>query len=223
MLPRILEPEAMDTPEEAREYDAMDHAAVNGRFVADFLAAHGPCQGGELLDAGAGPARIAVALCQADPAAHVLALDLAEAMLELARQNVAAAGLSGRIRCVQGDVKALAWPDGRFEAVISNTIVHHIPDPAPALAELARLVAPGGTLFVRDLVRPATGALVASLVATYAGGDSPAAQGLFEASLRAALTVDELRAIARQIGLDPGGISMTSDRHWTWSWKRPAP
>ena len=131
MLPRVLEPEAMDTAEEARDYDAMDHAAVNARFVADFLAAHGPCRGGEILDVGTGPGRIAIALCRADPAARVLALDLAEAMLDLARRNVAAAGLTVRIACVQGDAKGLPWPDGRFEAVISNTIVHHIPDPAP--------------------------------------------------------------------------------------------
>ena len=38
MLSRVLEPEAMDTAEEARDYDAMDHARVNAAFVADFLA-----------------------------------------------------------------------------------------------------------------------------------------------------------------------------------------
>src|SRR4051794_28312246 len=156
MLPRVLEPEAMETPAEASEYDAMDHAKVNAQFVADFLAEHGRCRGGELLDVGTGPARIAIALCQADPAARVLATDLADAMLELARRNVAAARLDARIRCIRGDAKSLPWPDGRFEAVISNTIIHHIPDPAPALAEMVRLVAPGGTLFVRDLIRPAT-------------------------------------------------------------------
>jgi ubiquinone/menaquinone biosynthesis C-methylase UbiE len=221
MLPRVLEPEAMDTPEEARDYDAMDHATVNARFVADFRAAHGPCRGGELLDVGTGPARIAIALCQADPAARVRALDLAEAMLALARRNVAEAGLTGRIACVRGDAKALASPDGSFEAVISNTIIHHIPDPAAALREMGRLVAPGGTLFVRDLARPASNAEVASLVAAYAGTESPAAQALFEASLRAALTVDELRTIAGSLGMDSAYVGMTSDRHWTWIWKRP--
>jgi ubiquinone/menaquinone biosynthesis C-methylase UbiE len=220
MLPRVLEPEAMDTPEEARDYDAMDHDAVNARFVADFLAAHGPCRGGEILDVGTGPARIAIALCQAEPSARLLAADLADAMLELARRNVAAAGLDGRIRCLKGDAKALPWPDGRFEAVISNTIVHHIPDPARALSEMARLVADGGTLFVRDLARPETDSEVAALVATYAGGESPPARALFEASLRAALTVSEVQAIARAQGLPPGGVAMTSDRHWTWSWHR---
>jgi len=220
MLPRVLEPEAMDTPEEAGDYDAMDHSEVNARFVADLLAAHGPCRGGSLLDVGTGPARIPIALCEADAAARVLALDLAEAMLVLARRNVAEAGLAGRITCVRGDGKALSWPDGQFEAVFSNTIVHHIPDPAPALAEMVRLVAPGGTLFVRDLARPDSQAAVAALVAAYTGGESPPARRLFEASLHAALTVPEVQAIATALGLPRDGITMTSDRHWTWTWKR---
>src|SRR4051794_20280580 len=106
MLPRILEPEAMDTPEEARDYDAMDHAAVNAQFVADFLATHGPCRGGELLDVGPGPARIPLELCRVDRDARVLGIALAEHMLEGARRNVAEAGLSGRIRCQWADAKA---------------------------------------------------------------------------------------------------------------------
>jgi ubiquinone/menaquinone biosynthesis C-methylase UbiE len=220
MLPRVLEPEAMDTPEEARDYDAMDHAEVNARFVADFLAAHGPGRGGEVLDVGTGPARIAIALCRADPAARVVGVDLAEAMLALARRNVAEAGLEGRITCVLGDAKGLDWPAGRFEAVLSNTIVHHFPDPAPALAEMIRLVAPGGMLFVRDLARPAGLEDVASLVAAYGGPAAPASR-LFEASLHAALTVPEVRDIARSLGLPREGVAMTSDRHWTWTWRRP--
>jgi ubiquinone/menaquinone biosynthesis C-methylase UbiE len=223
MLSRVLETEAMDAQEEARAYDAMDHATVNAQFVADFLAAHGPCRGGEILDVGAGSARIAIALCQADPAARVRATDLSEAMLDLARRNIAAKGLADRITCVTGDAKDLPWSDGSFEGVISNSIVHHIPDPAPALREMTRLVAPGGTLFVRDLARPDGDDVAASLVAKYAGAESKSAQAMFDASLRAALTFDELRAVLRALGLPLDGVIMTSDRHWTWVRKTEAP
>jgi ubiquinone/menaquinone biosynthesis C-methylase UbiE len=220
MLPRVLEPEAMDTPEEANDYDAMDHSEVNARFVADLLVAHGPCRGGEILDVGTGPGRIALALCQADPAARVVAVDMAEAMLALARRHVAGARLHERIACVRGDAKALPWADGRFEAVISNTIIHHIPEPSAALAEMARLVAPGGTLFVRDLARPATLTELALLVATYAGNEPPAARQLFEASLHASLTVAEVQSIVLSLGLPRESVAMTSDRHWTCIWKK---
>jgi ubiquinone/menaquinone biosynthesis C-methylase UbiE len=221
MLPRVLEPEVMDSPEEARDYDEMDHAAVNDRFVSDFREAHGPCRGGELLDVGTGPAQIPIALCRADPAARLLAIDLADAMLERARRNVSRAGLDERIRCVRADAKQADIPDGAFEAVISNTIIHHIPDPAPALAEVVRLVAPGGTVFIRDLARPETLSDVARLVATYAGSEQPAARDLFEASLHASLTVEEIKSLVRDLGLPDDGVTMTSDRHWTWIWRRP--
>lgn len=221
MLPRILEPEAMDTPEEARDYDLMDHAQVNGRFVADFLSAHGPCRGGEILDVGTGPGQIPIALCQADPLARVFGIDLAEQMLVRAGENIAQAGFGHRITLATSDAEGLSFSDGTFEAVISNTIAHHIPDPAPALGEMARVVAPGGTLFVRDLYRPDDEETLALLVAAYAGGEPPAARALFQASLHAALTVEEVRDIVARLGLPQDGVSMTSDRHWTWSWRRP--
>lgn len=220
MLSRVLEPEAMDTPEEARGYDAMDHSTVNARFAADFLAAHGPCRGGEILDVGTGTARIPIVICQQDPKARVLGLDLAHEMLRVAGQNVEAAGLLGRIRLEQGDIKALPWPDGGFEAVLSNTIVHHIPEPAGPLAVMARLVEPGGTLLVRDLTRPDTQADLDALVQLYAGAEAPAARQLFADSLRAALTLAEIRAMVRELGHDPDEVQMTSDRHWTWLWRR---
>jgi ubiquinone/menaquinone biosynthesis C-methylase UbiE len=223
MIPRTLEPEAMDTPEEARDYDAMDHATVNARFVAEFLDAHGPCRGGELLDVGTGPARIPIALCRADRSARVLGIDLAEAMLERARSNVAEAGLSDRIRCVRADAQGLLYPNGHFEAVLSNSIIHHLADPAPALAEMARVVAPGGTLFVRDLARPDDLEMLARLVTTYAGDEAPAARALFEASLHAALTLREVRDVVRTLVRSDADVVMTSDRHWTWSWHRPGP
>ncbi len=221
MLPRVLETEVMDRPEEAREYDAMDFAAVNARFVADFLAAHGPCRGGEVLDVGTGPARIPIALCRADRHVRVLGVDLSGPMLDLGRRNSADAELTDRIRFARGDAKNLPFPDGRFEGVVSNTIVHHIPEPAPALVEMARLVAPGGTLMVRDLARPADEATLDALVELHAGSEPPAARAMFRDSLHAALTVAEVQAMIESLGLSGSDVIMTSDRHWTWTWRRP--
>ncbi len=222
MIPRVLEPEAMETAEEVREYDAMDHSAVNARFVDDFLSAHGPCRGGEILDVGTGTARIPIALCLADSQARILALDLSLTMLERAAENIIAVGLSGRIRCHHGDAKSLASPfgEGSFEGVVSNTIVHHIPDPEPALESMVRLVAPGGTLMIRDLARPQSRQDIVRLADTYAGSESPDARALFEASLGAALTLDEIAQLVHSLGLPASDVRMTSDRHWTWIWNR---
>jgi ubiquinone/menaquinone biosynthesis C-methylase UbiE len=223
MIPRVLEPEAMETPEEVRQYDAMDHSAVNARFVDDFLAVHGPCRGGLVLDVGTGTARIPIALAMADKGARVLALDLSEAMLAQAASNIAQAGLAERIRCRLGDAKSLLhdFGEGSFEGVVSNTIIHHIPEPEPALDEMARLVGRGGTLLVRDLVRPDSPAGIVRLADLHAAGETQAARALFEASLGAALTLDEMRAIVRTLGHDESLVTMTSDRHWTWCFRRP--
>jgi ubiquinone/menaquinone biosynthesis C-methylase UbiE len=222
VLARVLEPEVMDKPEEARDYDAMDHSAVNVRFVADFQAAHGPMRGGEVIDVGTGPGRLPILLCRADRNARVLGVDLAGPMLDLARRHVSDSNLADRIRFARGDAKSLPFPDGRFEGVISNTIVHHIPEPAPALAEMARLVAPGGTLMIRDLARPADDDALASLVELHASSETLSARALFRDSLHAALTLEEVRAIVAGLDLPGGEVEMTSDRHWTWTWRRPS-
>src|SRR5688572_14738571 len=132
MLVRVLEPEAMDTAEEAADYDSMDHAEVNGRFVADFLAA--VRQRGEnlgsatVLDLGTGTARIPIELCRRSRF-RVVAVDAAAAMLNVARRNVERAGLSERIALEQVDAKRLPFADREFSFVMSNSIVHHIPQP----------------------------------------------------------------------------------------------
>jgi 2-polyprenyl-3-methyl-5-hydroxy-6-metoxy-1,4-benzoquinol methylase len=228
-LPRRLEPEVMDTAQEADDYDAMDHSQVNARFCDDLLAARTTL--GRVLDVGTGTALIPIALCLRAPDVKVEAIDLAAHMLALAERNVARAGLAGRVSVSLRDAKATGWPPGSFDTIISNSIVHHIPEPGDVLAEIWKLARSGGHLFVRDLERPATDARVAELVATYA--PVPAGlpgverarherqRDLFEASLRAALTVDEVRAIVAELGVPASAVRATSDRHWTLSCGKP--
>ena len=215
MLPRVLEPEVMDSPEEACAYDAMDHDQVNQVFVTDLLAfAAAP---GRVLDVGTGTARIPIELCRRNLNAQVLGVDLAAYMLAVAKENVRRAGLQKRIELQRIDAKGLPLPTATFEAVISNSIVHHIPQPRVALAEMARVAAPGGALFVRDLLRPASADAVEALARQYAAGASPHQRRLFEDSLRAALTLDEIRAVIAAMGFEPAQVAQTSDRHWTWA------
>src|SRR5262249_53330949 len=145
-------PEVMDSAEEARDYDAMDHATVNRVFVDDFLAfwdGRGP-----LLDVGTGTAQIPIDLCRRVAKAEVVAIDLAENMLLVGRANVRRAALEDRMRLHLCHAKRLPFYDGMFAGVISNSIVHHIPEPRLVLGEMVRVVVPGGILFVRDLLRP---------------------------------------------------------------------
>ncbi len=218
MLPRVLETEAMDTFDEAVDYDSMDHSEVNRVFAADVLAAG--LQEGETLDLGTGTAQIPIELCRQDYSARVLAVDSAEHMLEVARQNVLRAGLADRIRLQRIDAKRLPYADGQLANVISNSIVHHVPEPRGVLEEAWRVVAPGGLIFFRDLFRPADDHTVRHLVDTYAAGANRHQQQMFEDSLRAALTVEEMRELVAGLGQPADSVRATTDRHWTWVARR---
>ncbi len=213
-LKRVLEPEVMDTEDEARDYDSMDHAAVNQAFVDDLLA--GGEVRGDVIDLGTGTAQIPILLCQQTDDCRVMAIDLSIAMLDLARLNIEVNSLIDRISLAHVDSKSLDYDDDAFDVVISNSIVHHIPEPSAAIAEAVRVVKPGGRLFFRDLLRPADGATVERLVATYAAGADPHQRQMFDDSLRAALSLDEIRDIITSLGFDSTSVTATSDRHWTW-------
>jgi ubiquinone/menaquinone biosynthesis C-methylase UbiE len=220
MLPRVLEPEVMDALDEALDYNSMDHAEVNRIFAADLLAAGWNPAAGEILDLGTGTALIPLEICRQAPVAKIRAVDLSAQMLEVARQNVEKAGLTDRIALERIDAKELPYPDGHFAAVVSNSIVHHIPEPNRVFAEMWRILAPGGLIFARDLLRPAEDAEVRRLVEIYAAGANRHQRELFEASLRASLRVEELQTILAELGCDPRSVRATSDRHWTWTQRK---
>lgn len=222
----------MDTPEEARDYDGMDHRAVNAAFVDELLSvleasplagrlnsADSPVQ---ILDSGTGTALIPIEFCRRGGTAQITAIDLAGEMLALARRNVERAGAAGRIRLERCDGKKLPFADGSFDAVMSNSIVHHIPEPIEAVREMVRVLRPGGLLFVRDLLRPASADAVETLVQQYAGEENPHSQQMFRQSLHAALTVDEVQGLLLDLGLPAAWVTQTTDRHWTISGATPS-
>ncbi len=214
-ISRRLEPEAMDTADEAFVYDSMDHTSVNQQFVTDLLAFAPDL--GHVLDLGTGTARIPIELCRRHPGVRVMAVDLAIQMLEVARINLELAGLTPRIQLGHADSKALEFPAGHFEWVISNSLIHHIPEPLLALGEAVRVTAPSGGLFFRDLMRPESETELADLVHAYTGVESEPARLMFADSLRAALSLEEIRAIVSGLGFDPQTVRASSDRHWTWT------
>lgn len=224
MLNRILEPEVMDTVAEAIDYDQMDHSAVNCLFVDDLLSALGPIPPAitlQVFDAGTGTAQIPLELVRRGIPAMVTATDLAEQMLIVAQRNVKVAGFATSIRLELADCKQLAAADDTFDVVMSNSIVHHIPEPRRVLAELWRILKPGGLLFVRDLMRPCDQVTLDQIVETYAGTANHHQQQMFRESLHAALTVDEVRGLLAQVGIPSSSVQATTDRHWTIATKKP--
>lgn len=217
MLTRILEPEYMDNPAEAAAYDAMDHEDPNHAFVQRLLALGAR---GSMLDLGTGPGDIPIMICQQQPESHITAIDAASSMLTIARDKVRQAQLTHRIALQQADAKRLPFASACFDVVFSNTILHHLPEPVVMLHEAKRVLRKGGCLLIRDLYRPADQATRDELVLKHAGDCDASQRQLFAASLRAALTPDELRQLADAAGLADATITIDTDRHMSLA--RPA-
>ena len=203
----------MDTELDAREYQAMDHAVVNAEFVARLLEL--APKAGTLLDAGTGPGEIPVRIAERAPGLFVTAIDLAEHMLALAREGVERAGLGDRIRLVRADAKATGFPPASFDMVVSNSLVHHLPEPIAFLREALRLARPGAGLCIRDLLRPSTKSELDALVGRHTAHCSDYQRGLFSASLNAGLTLEEVTLLCREASLKDVVIEQCSDRHWS--------
>jgi len=229
MIPRLLEPEVMDTQQEATDYNSMDHSEVNQLFAEDMLELvndfDAPMHQGQirLLDLGTGTALIPIEVCQRNADLRVIATDLANEMLKLAEVNLQQAGLEHVISLERADAKNLSYADQAFDGVISNSLIHHIPDPRSVFQEMVRVVKPGGLIFVRDLLRPDSQNELEYLVDLCAGQANPHQRQLFHDSLHAALTLNEVQGILQECGLPTTAVKITSDRHWTVSLVMPDP
>ena len=216
-LQRILEPEVMDTPEEACEYDSMDHSQVNEVFCNDFFAARNLTDGVQILDVGTGTAQIPIAMCKRNSGLKITAIDLAESMLTLGNKNIQTARLEDSITLVQVDSKKMPYPDESFDQVVSNSIIHHIPNPVECFKEMIRVTKKDGLLFIRDLLRPFSLVELQNIVNLHAGDATPKQKQLFTDSLHASLSLAEVREMVKRFGFEAFTVIQSSNRHWTFT------
>lgn len=212
-MQRVTEPEVMDSPQEAIEYDAMDFSDVNTAF-SDRAIELGPSQG-LILDAGTGTARIPILLCQRCPQWQIVGIDLARSMLDVGKKNLEYSGLQHHIKLELVDAKQLPYPEAHFDMVVSNSLVHHLPDPLPFLVELKRVLKPNGAILLRDLLRPDSQESLDAILERVAADCNAHQKQLFRDSLHAAFTLDEVNELLQQAGLEDVKVYQSSDRHWT--------
>lgn len=213
-LPRTPEPELMDSAEQVAAYAGADFADSNQQFVDMLVERLAPRQHrGRLIDLGSGPGDICIRLALALPGWTIEGADAGPNMLAAARRRVNDLGLGERIRLILSRLPDAALARNAYDCVVSNSLLHHLPDPQVLWQTVRDLAAPGARVQVMDLERPENAASARKLVDTYAAGEPKVLRLDFENSLHAAWRVEEVTAQLERAGL-PLKCRKVSDRHW---------
>ena len=208
----------MDDVAQARAYAESDFTVSHNRFIDLFATAHPEFDGGRVLDIGCGNGDPTLRFIQRFPESAMIGIDGSAPMLELARKAVDEAGLSHRIWFKKMMVNELNYALGPFDALISNSLLHHLDDPME-LWRAARLVKPGGAIFVMDLTRPPSRRAARTLVGEHKE-DPKLMRRDFYVSLRAAFRPEEVRLQLDLAGLNDLHVEVVSNRHMAIHGKR---
>lgn len=214
-MQRIPEPELMDDEAQARAYAEADFEEPNSRFAELYAEFVGPLRpGAAVLDLGCGPGDITLRIAAAHPEIEIHGLDGSAAMLAFGHAALAARPeLATRVSFIEGLVPDAVLPRARYEAVLSNSLLHHLHQPETLWRMVRDRARPGAPVLVMDLMRPADEAAARALVDEYAAGEPEVLRRDFYNSLLAAFEPEEVRRQLELAGLGGLEVVPVSDRH----------
>jgi SAM-dependent methyltransferase len=212
-MERIPEPDLMDDPEQAEAYARADFSEPHDAFVAHFRRLFRDFSAGRVLDLGCGPADIGIRFCKAYPEALLTGVDGAAAMLQRGLAAIQAAHLADRLTLMQCYLPDESLAAFQFDAVISNSLLHHLDDPAVLWETVRQTAKPGAPVLVMDLLRPESFVDAGQLTARYAADAPPVLQRDFQNSLLAAYRLEEVREQLHAASLLGFRVEPVSDRH----------
>jgi len=205
-MPRILEPEVMDSLEEAKAYDELDRLWGDVLFqgFAESALRMGVTEG-RVLDVGCGPGRISVRLAKLNPRFQIEGIDLSMSMLALAERNAAEEGVSANTHFSIGDAKRIPFPDDTFDLVVCHNFLHQLADPLVAVKEIKRVAKKDGAILIRDVRRLAS-PILEPLLPLYCRGYDPVLRRLTYDSYRAGLTYRDFVRLVDDAGLHGASV-----------------
>ncbi len=153
-----------------------------------------------VLDLGSGGGiDVLLSARRVGPTGRAYGLDMTDEMLELARRNAAAAGATN-VEFLRGEIESVPLPDASVDVVISNCVVNLSTDKPAVLAEIARVLRPGGRVGITDIV--ADDELTPA---------QRAARGSYVGCIAGALSVSEYRDGLAAAGFDDVAVERTTD------------
>lgn len=173
----------------------------------DYVAARVPLSGAEVLDVGCGGGLLSEAL--AGKGARVTGIDLAEALIQVARLHRLESGLEIDYQVKTVEALAAERP-GSFDAITCMEMLEHVPDPAAILDACATLLKPGGRLFVSTLNRTPSAFVLAIVGAEYVARLLPRGTHRYEDFIRPS----ELAAWLRATGLELEDVTGMAYEPW---------
>ena len=192
-MDRVLEPELMVDPEQVRIYSEADFEEENQGFVDRFLSSCDDLNHATVLDLGCGPGDIPIRLARGHDTVKILGIDASQPMIALAEQAVRKAGFSERITLISQRFQEVRLSNPA-DAIISNSLLHHVPNPFQFWYAIKTLAKPGAPVLVMDLIRPDSREEAQDIVDKYAAEEPERLRQDFFNSLLAAFTEDEVAA-----------------------------
>jgi ubiquinone/menaquinone biosynthesis C-methylase UbiE len=122
---------------------------------------------GKVLDLGSGTGILSVELAKAFPGLEFAGLDLSEAAVTIAREQVADTSVAPRVSFERGDAQEMPFDDGSFDLVVSSNTLHLLESPIEMFNEVWRVLRPTGRFIVSDFRRSCLGALTPHIKAAY--------------------------------------------------------
>jgi demethylmenaquinone methyltransferase / 2-methoxy-6-polyprenyl-1,4-benzoquinol methylase len=119
-----------------------------------FLVSRIPESALRVVDVACGTAAVSIELARRAPGRSVVGIDQSADMLAAGRARVVAAGLDGRIELREGHAESLPSGDGEFDALTFTYLLRYVDDPRATMAELARVVRPGGVVAMLEFAVP---------------------------------------------------------------------
>lgn len=212
-MKRVPEPELMDSAAQVDAYAAADFAEGNQAFADRVAQALAGEPSGGLIDLGCGPGDICRRLADLLPDWSIEGLDAGPNMLKTAERETDGTPHAGRIRYRLARLPDQELPSHGYQAVVSNSLLHHLPDPSALWTSIRQLAAPGAFVQVMDLDRPDDETAARSLVDAYAWKEPDVLREDFYNSLCAAWTAEEVTEQLKAAGLALA-VDRISDRHW---------